>query len=139
MAAYNYFVTLRNSKTLVSCKTPYGSYKNMWLDKITPVQDEDTRVMSTFTITLKQIRFIQGSTTSFDPNLYQSRNSDQQAPVAKTNAQGVQVGTLPPVPTFTTTLNNDISPNGKPALTPTGIGLAFPASGYYNAVKSGVQ
>ena len=112
MAAYNYFVKLRSSKTLVICKTPYGIYGNMWLDKITPVQDEDTQIMSTFTIILKQFRFANSVNVNYNASNYQGRVVNQLAPNQINRVNGLQVGTLPTLPPI---------PNIK--ITSTGIGL----------------
>ena len=123
IAAYNYFVKLRSNKTLVTCKTPYGIYSDMWLDKITPVQDEDTQIMSTFTIVLKQFRFANSVNVNYNANNYQGRVINQLAPNQTNRVNGLQVGTLPtlpPVPNIKITstgtgLNSDIISNTFPA------------------------
>lgn len=85
--AYDYFKKLRANRTLVSCVTPFGSFSNMAIDKIVAFQDEDTKTMSSFTITLKEIRFADTILVSFSQNKYQSRNGIQQAPQVKNKAQ----------------------------------------------------
>lgn len=50
---YNYF----NSRQLFTVNTPWGQFKDMAISVLRAVQDEETRMASSFEITFKQMRF----------------------------------------------------------------------------------
>lgn len=63
--AYNYFSALMNQKVLLGVQTPWSFMTNMAIESITSVQDEETRFRSDFSISLKQMRFAETTTTAF--------------------------------------------------------------------------
>lgn len=79
--AYMFFKALQEQKILVSLQTPFEFMTNMAIESVIPYQGESTKDMSDFTITLKEMRFAQTKTTTFDEKNYQSRTRTQSAPV----------------------------------------------------------
>lgn len=55
--AFMYFKALMEQKILVSLQTPFEFVNNMAIESITAIQDESSRYISDFSITLKQMRF----------------------------------------------------------------------------------
>jgi hypothetical protein len=92
--AYLYFKALQEQKILVSLQTPFEFVTNMAIETIVATQDETTRNMSDFSLTLKKIRTVAVNTVSFDPNKYQNR-SQQQA--QNTSEQGNNQGGQEPM------------------------------------------
>jgi hypothetical protein len=98
MQAYMYFKALYEQKILCSLQTPYEFLSNMAIESIIAVQPENTKFISDFTITLKQIRTVdvlskvattQGRGVSDSPTpIAQGRNVQQSAPVS-------QIGNMP--------------------------------------------
>lgn len=78
---YLYLQALANQKTLMSLQTPFAFYNNMVIKNVTAIQNEETKFMSIFSVTLKQVRFATTSTISFNPNDYQPVAYSQNAPV----------------------------------------------------------
>jgi hypothetical protein len=64
--AYMYFKALMQQKILVSVQTPFSFMTNMAIESIVAVQGEDSKYISTFTITLKEIRFAEIRTEQAD-------------------------------------------------------------------------
>jgi hypothetical protein len=89
--AYQFFKTIRANRILISIVTPYGTFDNIAIGNIVPFQDEDSKYLSTFTLTLKEIRFAGYQTVSFNPNAYQGNAATQNAPLVTHRAQGKQV------------------------------------------------
>jgi hypothetical protein len=54
---YGYWI----SRTLFSIQTPWAIFKNMAIEKLRPIQSEDSQSFSTFEITFKQIRTVQSA------------------------------------------------------------------------------
>jgi hypothetical protein len=54
--AYAYFYSLWSSRILVDVETPYNVFKNMGIEDIEVTQNPDTKFISDFAITFKQIR-----------------------------------------------------------------------------------
>lgn len=75
--AYQFFKALHEQKILVSLETPFEYISNMAIESVVAVQDEDTKYMSSFTITLKQIRTVSTRTIPFDSAQYQNNASYQ--------------------------------------------------------------
>ena len=88
-SAYEFFKSLRASRTLVSCTTIYGDFTNMAIENIVPFQDEDTRYMSSFTITLKEIKFAQDKFVAFDKTKYQSVAQNEPADNSKSQGKSI--------------------------------------------------
>lgn len=87
--AYLYFKALMEQKILVSLQTPFEFITNMAIENITATQDENTRSMCDFSITLKKIRTVEVKTISYDPNKYQNRAAQQiQSTAQQGNNQG---------------------------------------------------
>jgi hypothetical protein len=61
--AYQYFKALREQKILMSIQTPFEFMTNMTIESIVARQGEDTRFVSDFTVTFKEIRFASTQTT----------------------------------------------------------------------------
>lgn len=61
--AYLYLTALQTKKILVSVQTPFEFLSNMAIENIISEQDESTRFVSNFEITLKQIRTAKTETT----------------------------------------------------------------------------
>lgn len=78
--AYLYFKALFQQQMLVSLQTPYEFISNMAIESVVATQGENSRDISEFTITLKQLRFASSQTVAFDPTNYQDRASPQKAP-----------------------------------------------------------
>lgn len=105
--AYMYFKALMEKKLLVSVQTPFEFMANMAIESITAIQSEDSRFISDFTITLKQIRTAQTASVELGPSqnrspefnasgtpnapVYQGRSSVQFEPLN-------QVGNMPGTP-----------------------------------------
>lgn len=81
--AYLFFKALQEKKILTSVQTPFEFLTNMAIESIAATQDADSKFVSTFTITLKQIRTASVTFVKFDPKKYQSRTSLQREPVDK--------------------------------------------------------
>ena len=56
--AYMYFKALMEGKFLVSVQTPFEFMNNMAIESVVAIQSEDSRFISDFSITLKQIRTV---------------------------------------------------------------------------------
>lgn len=63
--AYNYFKALYQSKTLMSIQTPWEFLTNMAIETITAIQPENSKYITDFAVTFKQMRIAQTSTTAF--------------------------------------------------------------------------
>lgn len=57
--AYMYFKALMEQKIIVSLQTPFEYVSNMAIESITAYQGEDSKFISDFTITLKEIRTVE--------------------------------------------------------------------------------
>jgi len=57
--AYQYLKALQEGKILVSVQTPFEFLNNMAIESITAIQQEGSKYVADFSITLKQIRFAQ--------------------------------------------------------------------------------
>lgn len=115
-AAYMYFKALMQQKILVSVQTPFEFMANMAIESIVAIQPEETKQISDFTITLKEMRFAPVKTTLFNSNTFYSgsQTPDQITQVNPSNLgmstpinQAGQ-GLLTPVPAggFQALMNN---------------------------------
>lgn len=55
--AFNKFYGYWKSKTLFNVQTPWGIVKNMAIESLRPVQNDDSEEMTSFELTFKEIRF----------------------------------------------------------------------------------
>ena len=92
--AYNFFKSLRKKRILVSVNTPYGYLTNMFFKSITPFQDEDSRFISTFTLTLKQMNFVDTIVVPFDATKNNSNTVIQQQNQVTSRIQGKTTNSL---------------------------------------------
>lgn len=77
-AAYQYFKALRDQKILLSLQTPFEFMTNMAIETITATQGENTRFITDFTVTLKEVRF---ASTQIVPITKQGKAAIQSQPV----------------------------------------------------------
>lgn len=90
--AYQYFNALMQQKILVSVQTPFAFMSSMAIESVSAVQEEDSLYVSTFTVTLKEMRFATTQTIEYTPEQYQGRTADQRAPVLNNgNMQGIEL------------------------------------------------
>jgi hypothetical protein len=80
---------LWNSKQIMTVQTPWGFYKNMAIQHVTPKQDENSNDYTDFSVTLKEMRFADVKITTFDSGSYIDAQKIQKAEAAK-NAQAGQ-------------------------------------------------
>lgn len=90
--AYNFFLALRNSRSLVSFDTPYGFKANYMIVNVLMIQPENTETKSDIEIQLKEMRFATTSIVAFDPYKYQGRSIQQNSPI---DNKGTAQGTIP--------------------------------------------
>lgn len=64
--AYLYFKALQETKQLVSVQTPFEFMTNMAIETIVGVQSEDSRFISSFSLTLKEIRRVSTRNEAFE-------------------------------------------------------------------------
>jgi len=89
--AYLFFKALFTQKILVGLQTPWEFIPNMAIKTIVATQSEDSDQITTFAVTLKQIRTASTQLVSFDKNKYQSRTKQQAQEVTdKGKATGNQ-------------------------------------------------
>jgi hypothetical protein len=133
--AYMYFKALMEKKLLVSVQTPFEFFPNMAIESITAIQSEDTRFMSDFTITLKQIRTVKIANAQFDlalskspdvpqtgapsPKAYQGRSLVQFGPLN-------QVGNMPGTPATFAGVLQEMKNMGMEPLDESLLGEVFP-------------
>lgn len=90
--AYQYFQSLMEQKILVSVQTPFSFMSSMAIESVTAIQSEDSVYVSTFSITLKEMRFASTQTIAYEPEQYQGRTADQRTPVLNNgNMPGVEL------------------------------------------------
>jgi len=69
---------LMKSKQLFTVQTPWGYYESMAIETVTASQGDDSKSYSTFSVTLKEMRFASIETTAFDENLFPQREEMQK-------------------------------------------------------------
>ena len=101
-AAFNFFLSMRNNRQLVTVQTPYGLLTNYIIENFRSRQPGDSRFMSDFTVTFKQIQVVSTAVapTTTSPN---PAGSGAQAPVTQANTPIVQPAGVPPATTNNTT------------------------------------
>lgn len=93
--AYLYFKSLMESKTVMSYQSPFEFMTDMVITEIVAVENEDSKFISDFTITLKKVRFASITTTQYKPDSNQGRSASSKAPVIKKgNVSGKKVPDL---------------------------------------------
>lgn len=89
--AYQYFKSLREQKILISLQTPFEFMTSMAVEAVVARQAADTRFVSDFTVTLKEVRIASTETTAITE---QGRRAQQtKIPDALGEVQG-QVASL---------------------------------------------
>lgn len=78
--AYLYFKALFQKRIPVSVQTPFGYMQDMAIEAVTGVQSADSKYVSSFSITLKEIRTASTRLVEFDDKKYESRGQQQAAP-----------------------------------------------------------
>lgn len=100
---FQQFYGYLNSRTLFTLQTPWAIFQDMAIQSLRAVQDAETRVITDFEVTFKQIRFAstQLSTNQlYDNNNFQGRAYNQGSPEVN-----LGTATLEPSPTsFASTL-----------------------------------
>lgn len=61
---YQYFYGLWSTRQLCSVETPFGLFENMAIESVRALQSGDTRFISDFSVTFKQIQVVQSITVS---------------------------------------------------------------------------
>jgi len=89
------FITLQamwKSKQIVTVQTPWGFYKNMLIKSISAKQDAESNDYTDFTVTLKEMRFVDVKITTFDSGTYTSAIDAQKTETSKDGASGTGEG-----------------------------------------------
>lgn len=137
-SAYRYFKSLMNQKILMGLQTPWEFVTNMAIESVISIQDEKTKFMTDFAVTLKQIRIAKTQTGA-----YQANSSTSQANGSTTTASSSSITASPPslqgvaalqsaVPTQ---LGNVPGVDPASAAAPTGPGSAGSLATLLNAIK----
>lgn len=93
--AYLYFKAIRDQKILLSIETPYEFMTSMAIENITIRQAEDTRFVSEFSVTFKEIRFAQTQfvqITSQGRRGAQAQSTDDRGQIDGTNDDSTLAG-----------------------------------------------
>jgi len=107
--AFNQVEMWWRTRTLLTVETPWRVYKNMAILNMPILQEGDTRFMTNFSITLKQIRKASILVSGFNPANYQSRAQQQGSSMTssgKTTGKLVIPTNSTPSTPFGTVLNN---------------------------------
>ena len=81
--AFIYFSALQEKGVLISVQTPFSYYENMAIESLIATEDEESKDIATFSMTLKQIRFASVTTTEFNASQFQGRSGSQNSPNVK--------------------------------------------------------
>jgi hypothetical protein len=84
--AFQKFFGWFKSRQLFVVQTPWAVFNNMAIASIRAMQDEDTRVISSFEISFKAMHFAQTITSSGIPVLFQGRSIHQSAEIVEQGA-----------------------------------------------------
>lgn len=103
-AAFNFFLNMRNNRQLVTIQTPYGLLTNYIIENFRARQPGDSRFMSDFTVTFKQIQVVSTSVapTAAAPNPV---GSGVQTTNVQANAANPTPASSSTLPGQTTTTN----------------------------------
>jgi hypothetical protein len=77
--AYIQLSSLFRSKQIVTCQTPWEFFPSMMIESISSSQDENSTEITSFSIVLKEVRFTEVKTTTFDQDLFPPAQSQQAA------------------------------------------------------------
>jgi len=77
--AFNFFRSMWKAKQLVSLETPYTFYRNMAIMAIRATQPRETKYVTNFTITLKQVNFAATKINKYDAEKYQGKAKEEIA------------------------------------------------------------
>jgi hypothetical protein len=89
--AYIQLMSLMRSKQIVTCQTPWEYFPKLMIENVIPSQDESSNDMTSFTVILKEVRFSEVKTTTFDQDLFPPAQAQQAAdPVSNGPIQGKQ-------------------------------------------------
>lgn len=83
--AFNFFRSMWAAKQLVSLETPYSFFRNMAILGITAIQDKESKYVTDFSITLKQVNFAETKLVKYDPTKFQQRSA---AEISEPNNKG---------------------------------------------------
>lgn len=86
--AYATFVNFWQNRVQCSIETPWGVLYSMYVERITPVQPENSQIITEFTITFKQIRLTTTLTTPLTIN--NPAGSGVKTPALTTNGSSTQ-------------------------------------------------
>ena len=95
--AYLYFQSLMNQGILMGVQTPWEFITNMVIETITAVQSENSRFITDFSITLKQMRFAKTKTNAFSTIVKGTSAPNNLSPDA-TQGDMSQSGVYVPLP-----------------------------------------
>ncbi len=98
--AYQYFKALMESKTLVSCQTPFEFCTNMAVEAVFATQRDESRYISNFSVVLKEIRIVSSASTiaSAITDIITNRSGVQDSPLVDGGkTQGSKVSATLPV------------------------------------------
>lgn len=93
--AYMYFKALRDQKILVSVQSPFEFMANMAIESVIGFQGEDSKYISDFTITLKQIRTAPTVVVPFNESRFSSRPVNQNSIDSEINTRPATIS--PPI------------------------------------------
>lgn len=99
---YSYFKALMEAKILMGVQTPWEFMTNMAIENVIAIQSEDTKTVTDFSVTLKEIRIAKTLTTAFGnsgapdaANPSGSASSQYQDDSALQAAPPVNIGAVP--------------------------------------------
>jgi hypothetical protein len=98
--AYQYFKSLATQKILFSVQTPHEFLSNMAIESVMAIQTADSRYISDFTITLKQMRFANTQFVGIVPQSQGATSVQSQTPQNNSNVQGLTVSNYIDAPTL---------------------------------------
>jgi hypothetical protein len=77
--AFKQLSAMMYSKQLVTIQTPWNFYESMMILSVSFIQEEESDQYSDITIVLKEMRFAQTKTTTFNNDLFANRNTMQKS------------------------------------------------------------
>jgi hypothetical protein len=90
-AAFARLEAMRDTRLLFTVVTPWATYPNMAIEDLTPVQPEDTKQLTDFTVILKQLRIASTTSVPLTASKFAGRAAAQ-------NSAATQLGKLPSGP-----------------------------------------
>lgn len=91
------------SRTLFTVQTPWAIYENMAIQTLRAVQDADTRMVTDFELTFKQMRFATNAKTEiiYDSSFFQGRSANQGSALQDIGTSSLSPSTVQFDPTAT--------------------------------------